>query len=133
MEPGSDPKFKVCCTASGHDKSLRLWERSEKVLVLHDERETEREREGRKVMPSWRRATAAEPSREMRTTRRQRSRLRTLLNAIKVQRDLWNFTKVQGRGGRGCGRDCGYREGGACTLTAPFHNGVSCLRRPKTL
>jgi U3 small nucleolar RNA-associated protein 12 len=31
---------------SGHDKSLRLWERSEEVLVLDDERETEREKEG---------------------------------------------------------------------------------------
>ncbi len=31
---------------SGHDKTLRLWERSEEVLVLDDERETEREREG---------------------------------------------------------------------------------------
>ena len=32
--------------SSGHDKTLRLWERSEEVLVLEDERETEREREG---------------------------------------------------------------------------------------
>ena len=31
---------------SGHDKSLRLWERTEEVLVLEDERETEREKEG---------------------------------------------------------------------------------------
>lgn len=31
---------------SGHDKTIRLWERSEEVLVLEDERETEREKEG---------------------------------------------------------------------------------------
>lgn len=31
--------------SSGHDKSLRLWERTEEVLVLDDERETEREKE----------------------------------------------------------------------------------------
>ena len=31
--------------SSGHDKTIRLWERTEEVLVLEDERETERERE----------------------------------------------------------------------------------------
>jgi U3 small nucleolar RNA-associated protein 12 len=32
--------------SSGHDKTLRLWERSDELLVLEDERETEREKEG---------------------------------------------------------------------------------------
>ena len=31
--------------SSGHDKTIRLWERTEEVIVLEDERETERERE----------------------------------------------------------------------------------------
>ena len=32
--------------SSGHDKTLRLWEKTQEPLVLEDERETEREREG---------------------------------------------------------------------------------------
>ena len=32
--------------SAGHDKTIRLWELSEEVLVLDDERETEREKEG---------------------------------------------------------------------------------------
>jgi U3 small nucleolar RNA-associated protein 12 len=31
--------------SSGHDKTLRLWEKTHEPLVLEDERETERERE----------------------------------------------------------------------------------------
>ena len=43
MAVSPNAKFVV---TSGHDKSLRLWERTEEVLVLDDERETEREKEG---------------------------------------------------------------------------------------
>jgi len=32
--------------SAGHDKTLRLWEKTHEPLVLEDERETEREREG---------------------------------------------------------------------------------------
>ncbi len=32
-------------TTCGHDKTIRLWERTEEVLVLEDERETEREKQ----------------------------------------------------------------------------------------
>jgi len=39
------PNGKYVVTA-GHDKTLRLWERTEELLVLEDERETEREKEG---------------------------------------------------------------------------------------
>ena len=31
--------------SSGHDKTLRLWEKTHEPLVLEDERETEREKE----------------------------------------------------------------------------------------
>jgi len=31
--------------SAGHDKTLRLWERTQEPLVLEDERETERELE----------------------------------------------------------------------------------------
>ena len=41
MSPNA--KFVV---SSGHDKTLRIWERTDEVVVLEDERETEREREG---------------------------------------------------------------------------------------
>ena len=43
MAVSPNAKFVVSC---GHDKTLRLWERTDEVLVLDDERETEREREG---------------------------------------------------------------------------------------
>ena len=36
--------------SAGHDKTLRLWQRSDEILVLEDERETEREREGDKEL-----------------------------------------------------------------------------------
>lgn len=36
-------------SSSGHDRSLRLWERTQEPLVLEDERETEREAEADKV------------------------------------------------------------------------------------
>ncbi len=32
--------------SAGHDKTLRLWERTDEILVLEDERETEREKRG---------------------------------------------------------------------------------------
>ena len=38
------PNGKYIATA-GHDKTLRLWERTQEPLVLEDERETERENE----------------------------------------------------------------------------------------
>ena len=31
--------------SAGHDKTLRLWNKTDEILVLEDERETERERE----------------------------------------------------------------------------------------
>ena len=42
---------KYVCTA-GHDRSLRLWERTQEPLVLEDERETQREAEADQVCPS---------------------------------------------------------------------------------
>ena len=46
--------------SSSHDKSLRLWERTEEPLVLQEEREMEREKEfeesmaqGEQTVVSW--------------------------------------------------------------------------------
>lgn len=43
------PNAKYAVT-SGHDKTLRIWERSDELVVLEDERETEREREADKEL-----------------------------------------------------------------------------------
>lgn len=37
---------------SGHDRTIRLWERSQEILVLEDERETEREKEADEELAS---------------------------------------------------------------------------------
>lgn len=44
----TSPDGKYVCS-SGHDRSLRLWNRTQEPLVLEDEREMQREQEAEKV------------------------------------------------------------------------------------
>ena len=79
--------------ACGHDKTLRLWEKTQEPLVLEDERETEREAEdeteaantdSRVVPGSDKTSEAALPSKKTADTERAAERLMEAIQVIKI-------------------------------------------------
>ena len=86
-------KFAVSC---GHDKTLRLWEKTQEPLVLEDERETEREAEdeaeasntdSRAVPGGGKDAEAAMPTKRTAETERAAERLMEALQ-VRTREDM---------------------------------------------
>ena len=77
--------------SSGHDKTLRLWEKTQEPLVLEDERETEREQEEEQQLATGDRPHANDQDREAglpskKTAESERS-AEKLMEAIQTYRD----------------------------------------------
>ena len=90
------PNGKFLITA-GHDKTLRLWEKTQEPLVLEDERETEREREEDEQLATGDRPHANDQDREAglpskKTAGTERSAER-LMEAIQTYREFKDEAK----------------------------------------